>query len=430
MEKTLLVQVAALGHDLTERMTSDCSIAGLEFHPIDSVFPAVTCTAQATMRTGVLPGDHGMVGNGFYSREFERPFFWEQSSSLVQGDRIWRDFRTEGGSVGQLFWQQSLGRDSDVVLSPAPIHKHHGGMIQDVFSRPRGLYKRICEAVGRSFNLTDYWGPRASRKASDWITAATREVMHDPAPDLLLTYLPHLDYDLQRYGPRSSRANDAFDLTSGYLEHLLEAAEHCGYQVVVFGDYAITPATLPLHPNRMLRNAGLFIPRRVNDMVYADLHSSRAFAVVDHQICHVITEDREAYKKAHDLFASAENIELVLGPEGQNTHGIHHKRSGDLVLQASPECWFAYPWWSEEEKSPDYASHVDIHNKPGYDPAELFWGFWPFSTSQDATRIKGTHGAVNSETRASWATTMEFADEPENIRFISHCLQKRLNRPV
>ena len=37
--------------------------------PMGAVLPAVTCSAQATMLTGTLPRDHGIVGNGWYFRD-------------------------------------------------------------------------------------------------------------------------------------------------------------------------------------------------------------------------------------------------------------------------------------------------------------------------------------------------------------------------
>ena len=52
--------------------------------------------------------------------------------------------------------------------------------------------------------------------------------------------------------------------------------------------------------------------------------------------------------------------------------GIHHARSGDLLAVAAPGTWFAYPWWTDDARAPDYARTVDIHRKPGYDPLELF----------------------------------------------------------
>jgi hypothetical protein len=49
-----------------------------------------------------------------------------------------------------------------------------------------------------------------------------------------------------------------------------------------------------------------------------------------------------------------------------------HARSGDLVLVADPDAWFTYYYWLDDAVAPDYARTVDIHRKPGYDPAELF----------------------------------------------------------
>jgi hypothetical protein len=39
---------------------------------------------------------------------------------------------------------------------------------------------------------------------------------------------------------------------------------------------------------------------------------------------------------------------------------------------AKPDAWFAYPWWLDDRRAPDFARTVDIHRKPGYDPLELF----------------------------------------------------------
>ena len=47
-------------------------------------------------------------------------------------------------------------------------------------------------------------------------------------------------------------------------------------------------------------------------------------------------------------------------------------RFADLVVLAKPQSWFAYPFWLDDAKAPDYARTVDIHRKPGYDPCELF----------------------------------------------------------
>jgi hypothetical protein len=67
-----------------------------------------------------------------------------------------------------------------------------------------------------------------------------------------------------------------------------------------------------------------------------------------------------------------EGIEMVLDEEGKREHGLDHPRSGDLVAVSRPDRWFSYYFWFDDARAPDYARTVDIHRKPGYDPAELF----------------------------------------------------------
>ncbi len=172
-KKLLVVDVAALGWNLVTQKPP----AGFTFQKASPVFPAVTCVAQASFRTAALPAQHGLVSNGLYVPELKKVLFWEQSAALVEGPRIWDRLRARGGRVGMLFWQQSLGESVDLVLSPRPIHKHEGGMIQDCLCQPAPLYDRLCREIGKPFNLMHYWGPLASRKSSDWIVSATCAVM-------------------------------------------------------------------------------------------------------------------------------------------------------------------------------------------------------------------------------------------------------------
>ncbi len=401
-DRLLVVDVAAMGWDLARRYGTP----GLEFHPLETVFPAVTCTVQASFRTASRPAEHGMVANGLYFRDLRKPMFWEQAASLVAGERIWRSFRSAGKRVGMMFWQQSLGEELDLVLSPRPIHKHGGGMIQDCYSHPEFLYTEICRRVGRRFNLMHYWGPLASRKSSDWIVDAVETVMtlHEDAPDLLLCYLPHLDYDLQRHGPESNQAAAALRVLCTYLTRLRAVAEENGYEFLFFGDYAMAPVTgAAVFPNRALRDAGLLRTRTVKGMAYPDLFGSPAFAVVDHEVAHVVATDTAATRAAAEVLGHYPGVAACLGPDAQREMGIAHDRSGDLVLIAQDGAWFAYPWWSADREAPDYATHVDIHNKPGYDPCELFFGWPPMSVGMNPERVGGTHGRRSS---IAWASTL------------------------
>ena len=108
-----------------------------------------------------------------------------------------------------MFIQQSLGPDTDMVLSPAPIHKHHGGIMLDCFAEPASLYGRLKKEIGSHFPLIHYWGPLASKKSSQWIIKAIMFMMRKEEPDLLFSYIPHMDYALQRFGPYSDKSQKA-----------------------------------------------------------------------------------------------------------------------------------------------------------------------------------------------------------------------------
>ncbi|GAA1274320.1 hypothetical protein GCM10009579_36560 [Streptomyces javensis] len=107
-------------------------------------------------------------------------------------------------------------------------------------------------------------------------------------------------------------------------------------------------------------------------MEYLDPMASRAFAVADHQIAHVYVrrpEDLDATRAALD---GLPGLEQLLDDKGKKTHHLDHPRCGELVAIAEPDAWFTYYYWLDDARAPDFAQLVEIHRKPGYDPAELF----------------------------------------------------------
>lgn len=367
--KKLKVAAAALGWSVLERNRSQ-AFAGLRFSPAPSVFPAVTCVHQASLRTGKGPLEHGVISNGFWIDDLARPMFWEQSHALVKGERIWRGRRGKISRVGMYFFQQSLGESVDAVVSPAPIHKHGGGMIMDTYVAPAEISSRLNRRMG-AFPLHRYWGPFASPKVGDrvidWFEASL--ALHDV--DEAYLYLPTLDYFAQKYGPGSTQDNRAFAVFKRQLERLARFCDASGAELSVEGDYDITPVVREeVMPNLILRRNGLFRVRYVGSRAYPDFHASAAFAVCDHEFCFIAGEERET--------AAQLLLETGLYELGEKVS----ERFPVLVASRGSAC--SYKWWTSRAEAPDWASHVDIHNKPGYDPGELFF--------MKNGIIRGTHG--------------------------------------
>ena len=408
MKKLLVIQVAGLGFDFVARHGVQ-TLGGISIRPMHPVFPALTCTAQATLRTGAPIKQHGMPANGFFDTAMRKALFWEQSAALISGQRIWEDFRNRGGSVGLYFFQQSLGESVDQIISPAPIHTHGGGMIMDCYSQPRELYSRLS-AQQHAFSLRHYWGPLASSKSSEWITQAMLTLLATPdTPDLCFVYLPGLDYDLQRFGPTHPRSTAALKVICREIEQLVSAATRNGYETAIFGDYAINAVTLgAVFPNRALKNAGLFTTRNIKGRQYPDFYQSPAFALVDHQIALINCLQPDALPKVSATLRALAGVDKIWNRAEQAELGLDHQRTGDLLISAKPGAWFAYPWWQTAREAPDYATHVDIHNKPGYDPCELFFGKNPFQISLDTAKVRGTHGLNQAADNTAFASTINF----------------------
>jgi predicted AlkP superfamily pyrophosphatase or phosphodiesterase len=235
------------------------------------------------------------------------------------------------------------------------------------------LREWLTERLG-PFPLFQFWGPATTIASTRWIAEATKLVMAEHDPTLTLAYLPHLDYDLQRFGP--DETNPAvrqslidIDAVAG---DLADAARASGRSVVVLSEYGITPVDRPVHINRALRDAGLLVVREEDGGELLDPMASRAFALSDHQIAHVYIADPALLPKVRSLIEGLPGVEHVYGGEQRRAIGLDHARAGELIAMADARSWFTYYYWNDDRRAPDFARTVEIHRKPGYDPVELF----------------------------------------------------------
>jgi predicted AlkP superfamily pyrophosphatase or phosphodiesterase len=282
--------------------------------PMGTVLPAVTCSAQTTLLTGLLPREHGIVANGWYFRDLAEVLFWRQSNHLVHGERIWQAGRSRdaGYTTAKMFWWYNMYADVDWSVTPRPSYPADGRKVFDSYSQPPELRHQLQEKLG-VFPLLKFWGPGADISSSRWIAEASVDVLRAHRPSLLLVYLPHLDYNLQRLGPDDPRIAVDVCLVDAEAGKLIDAAREQGAEVVVVSEYAITQATTPVHINRVLRESG-YLTARLEPLGWETLDpgASRAFAVADHQIAHVYIRDAKDVPQVSALLAKTAGIERVL----------------------------------------------------------------------------------------------------------------------
>jgi predicted AlkP superfamily pyrophosphatase or phosphodiesterase len=430
MPRTMVVNVAGLSSALVEEIPSLAALgkSGVRLG-LEPVLPAVTCTMQATLTTGERPSRHGIIANGLYFHDTCEVRFWEQSAHLVNAPRVWDmplriadcGLRTKKKrvppshnpqstihnpqlKVAMLFWQQSLYGTADVVLTPKPIHGPGDQLIQDCYSRPADLYARLAAgdstlAPGQPrgpFNLMHYWGPMAGIGSSRWIADASIAVWREEQPDLMLTYLPHLDYSGHRAGPDSDAHRAAARELEPLVAGLIAAAEAEGGRIIVLSEYSFVPVRRQVALNRVLREAGMLCVREVAGGEYLYPGDSRAFAMVDNQIAHIYfprSPDVEAdARKVKALLEKTDGVAEVLDTDGKAARGLDYVRSGELVALAQSDAHFVYYWWLDDAKAPPFARTVDIHAKPGFDAAELLIDMPRRAIPLTAENIRGSHG--------------------------------------
>ena len=335
--------------------------------------PAVTTTVQSTMLTGRPVSSHGIVANGWYDRTLAEVQFWKQSNRLVQGEKLWHAARRRNPAFtcAQMFWWYNMYADVDVSVTPRPIYRADGRKLPDCHSHPPELRHELQRELG-TFPLFRFWGPAASIESTAWIAEASIRVLQRQRPTLLLVYLPHLDYPLQKLGPGHPGIPAEVGRLDEVVARLKEHLDAAGVRTIWLSEYGIEPVDAAGMPNRVLREAGLLRVRDELDRELLDAGASEAFSVADHQVAHVYVRDPDRVPEVAERLGAMPEVESVLDREGRAALGIDHERSGELLLVARRGAWFGYDYWLDEERAPDFARTVDIHRKPGYDPRELF----------------------------------------------------------
>ena len=341
---------------------------------IKPAFPALTCTAQATYLTGKSVSGHGIVSNGWYSRELAEHQFWKQSNHLVDGPKLWEVLKQSDPdfTCAKIFWWYNMYSSADFSVTPRPIYPSDGSKVFDIYTSPMSMREEIKEDLG-PFPFASFWGPNSGIESTQWIAKSAKWIELKNSPSLSLVYLPHLDYCLQKFGPDDPEAVKELAEIDRVFKELLDFYESRDVKVVALSEYGITPVNNPVHLNRIFREEGWLVIKDELGKEMIDLGASKAFAIADHQIAHVYVNDLRIYDDVLDKVRSTQGVGEVISGDDLDGLELRHERAGDFIAVSDNSSWFTYYFWKDDDVAPDYARCVDIHRKPGYDPVELFF---------------------------------------------------------
>jgi predicted AlkP superfamily pyrophosphatase or phosphodiesterase len=400
-EYVILLSVPGLrGQDLDHMPRLKALVAGGDRAELAPSFPAVTCSVQANMTTGMPPSDHGVIANGFYWRDKHEVEMWTSPNGCIERPQLWDILHEQAPGVTAAVWfpLHSKQCGADYVCTPAPVHNPDGSESLWCYTRPESLYGELVAELGH-FPLHHFWGPMANIKSTAWIVSSAIRAAERFKPNLFYAYLPHLDYAAQKFGPDSPQAVQAVVELDAEIGRLIDGFSVAYGNVkplwLIASEYVITPVDHVLYPNRMLRDAGLLTVRESDAGEIIDFVASRAFAMADHQLSHMFIKDADPtiIAQVRKLFEGQPGVAEVIAPQQAKQYDLAHERSGELVIVSEANSWQAYYWWKDDARAPAFARTVDIHRKPGYDPVEMFFDPVAKGIPLDATLVKGSHGA-------------------------------------
>ncbi|MFP4106290.1 MAG: alkaline phosphatase family protein [Phycisphaerae bacterium] len=390
MKRACIINIAGISPRLLQGIDGLWiqSLAGPP-RPMEPTVPVVRDSVEASMTTGTAPGEHGVIGGGIFRRQYHRLSLDERSNTLLNRKRFWhaRDLGMHP-KVAMLFWSQPLAGGADIVVGAGTYHL----ATEKVFSPPE-LQARLEQKIG-SVPLEHFFGPRASVRAAEWVSQSAEEIWNQEQPDLLLAYLPGVDFALQRYGHGSPEVREAIQQVDAYAQQVAELAGRDGADTFVVSDGGYVPVTRFTLPNVHLRRADLLVTRESEHGTVIDYDRSRAFAMVDHQFAHVFCDDDKIAEAAESILASDPAVERVITRDEAFCTGLGHDRAGERILLAAPDAWFSYHWWEPGQEAPAGAEVLDSRAKCGYDPCELFPGTDGDRICPDPSQVRASRGRL------------------------------------
>ena len=226
----LIVSLDAFRHDYLDRYRlpalDSIARAGIRAEALLPPFPSKTFPSHYTIATGLYPGHHGIIGNNFYDRTFDRWFRVKDTAAVRDGrwfggEPIWVTAERNGVKSAVYFW---TGSEAEVKGMRPTYWKHYDIRVPDA--------QRVDESVG-------------------WLRRPPAD-----RPHLLMIYLSDVDDTTHLYGPDTPHTGVAAASLQRALARLFDSVSAMplrdSLDIVVLSDHGMADAppsqTVPILP--------------------------------------------------------------------------------------------------------------------------------------------------------------------------------------
>lgn len=320
--------------------------------------PSITWPNHTTLVTGVYPEKHSVLFNGVLMRQGDgmsvRVEPKRTKEQLVAVPTIYDVLHAKGYRTAGVNWpctRQSRTLHDDFPDVPDTLN----------YTTSRLVNELTAAGVLAGQSNTNFTRESGPRRDQIWTEAATHLIRTRP-PNFMMFHLLITDALQHKHGPRSMAAYTALALADAHLRDLLAALDQAGLRerttLFIVADHGFETSTNSIHPNVVLRKAGLLETNLVttNPPAYparVQIISEGGTALVYFTNPKTKAQDRA---RALELFRATEGIAEILEPETFATLGLPHPdknpQMGDLVLVPKPGYGFSNNSGGDEAVTP------------------------------------------------------------------------------
>jgi hypothetical protein len=254
MGRLLVVSFDAVGDHLFERLLAYPRFAGLAGESavarnVRTVFLSNTYPVHASVVTGVVPGEHGVVSNTeVFPRRHPR---WNFGARGIRARTIWEEAAAMGHSTAAVLWPVTGG--ARTVTYNIPEILALPGQNQVVENLRAGSKRVQIELFARYRRLLR---GTAQPGLDRFVASCAAALLREKRPGLTLAHFTAYDTLCHEGGETAEVMDRAFAALDENLGVLLDAAGD-GTAVIVFSDHAQIDTHTVVAPNDLLVDAGL-----------------------------------------------------------------------------------------------------------------------------------------------------------------------------
>jgi predicted AlkP superfamily pyrophosphatase or phosphodiesterase len=222
---------------------------------VRGIFPTVTYPSHTTLITGCLPARHGILANGVFSPPTSKPsqrWYWEYK--FIQVPTILDAAHAAGWTTGAVSWPVTVGGPLDYQFPEI----WEPGKFDDAFVEinkhctPPDLIARI---------LTKYELGMGSAGRDVSLTNASRFIVEQYQPRLMLVHLVELDDAQHSHGPDSPEAREAAEKCDAHVGEIMTSYEKAklfeNTIIAIVSDHGFLAVNKTFNVNALLREKGL-----------------------------------------------------------------------------------------------------------------------------------------------------------------------------